>query len=83
MGQAYGFNCFFFQVSEQIGTMKYLSIVGLRLSGAFFFDQPFYISWLWPIIRVSVSPQLDKKFLNKDVKELAEFRSSCQSTQQR
>ena len=50
------------KVSEQIGTFRYMTILGLRLSGAFMFDQPFYMTWLWPIIRVFLSEKLRSRF---------------------
>mmetsp|Transcript_18780 Transcript_18780/g.38150 ORF Transcript_18780/g.38150 Transcript_18780/m.38150 type:complete len:182 (+) Transcript_18780:2-547(+) len=43
------------KVSEQIGMVKYVSIMGFRLTGAFIFDQPSVFSWLWSMIRMFVS----------------------------
>lgn len=50
------------KVNEQIGTFRFMSILGLRLSGAFMFDQPFYMTWLWPIVRVFLSEKLRSRF---------------------
>ncbi len=50
------------KVNEQIATFRFMTILGLRLSGAFMFDQPAYMTWLWPIVRMFLSEKLRSRF---------------------
>lgn len=53
-------------------------ILGLRLTGAFMFDQPFYMTWLWPIVRIFLSEKLRSRFhlCGSDYDKIKEVRSA-------
>ena len=49
-------------VSENIAFFQFIQAMGFRLAGAFMFEEPVFMSWLWFLIRPFLSKKLSERF---------------------